>query len=86
VVAGDSPAAFELDCGGDSIRESVADVPQQFAAPTRGRVASGHTHPDTPYFANAIDAGAELMVAATVLPGSPPPSGLIVNLVMFFDV
>jgi hypothetical protein len=45
------------------------------------------THTQThPYFANAIDAGAELMVAATVLPGSPPPSGLIVNLVMFFDV
>ena len=50
----------------------------------RGRVARGHT--GNPYFANTIAAGAELMVAATVLPGSPPPSGLMVNLVMFFEV
>ena len=32
-----------------------------------------------------MDAGAELMVAASVLLGSPPPSGLMVNLVMFFE-
>ena len=49
---------------------------------TRARAPAPHHF----YFANTIDAGATLMVAATVLPGSPPPSGLMVNLVMFFDV
>ena len=79
-----SPAAFEVDFGGASIRESGADVHSSSRHLFAGEVSAA-THPH-PYFAKTMDAGATLMVAATVLLGSPPPSGLIVNLVMFFDV
>lgn len=50
----------------------------------RGRVARDHTCYS--YFAKAIEAGAELIVAVTVLLGSPPESGLILNLVMFLEL
>ena len=80
VAAGDSPAFLDF-CW--YLYPSL--VPMSLSSRTYSRASRPRPHIE-PYFANTMFAGAELMVAASVLLGSPPPSGLLVHLVMFFDV
>ena len=91
VARAPSPAAVEVDFGPDLTGSvpSIKDIVRGTSSRRTRAARAGrprHTVSAIIYFAKTIDAGAELIVAATVLLGSPPPSGLMVNLVMFFDV
>ncbi len=82
VVAGDSPAAFEFDLvmllsQSDATRASVA-LAGAGESPAATQAAPTH-------FANTMADGARLLVAETVLLGSPPVDWLIWNLVMFLE-